>query len=211
MNPTISRLGPRGKISLLQAIRNPLCTKCELHTHSHNVCIMGRGNTMSKLMLVGEAPGAAEAEHGRPFCGPSGQWMQRMIDRLGLTNHCYITNAVRCRPPNNRAPTAVERRACRQYLIEEFYVVRPKILVLLGRTACESAGLGPLPRFEILQPEQSPAWLSSTMTPVIHLWHPSYVLRMGGPSEETRTSKQFEHGLRLAAEYAGFTGVMPQV
>jgi DNA polymerase-1 len=86
-------------------------------------------------MVIGEAPGEAEAESGKPFMGKSGQLLRSELAKVGLADRAYITNIVKCRPPDNRAPTNDEIAACREYLQEEFETIKPKYVLTLGSPA----------------------------------------------------------------------------
>jgi DNA polymerase len=87
-------------------------------------------------MLVGEAPGRVEDDTGRPFVGPAGRLLSALLESIGLPrSRVYITNVVKCRPPNNREPSDEELRACAGYLLEQIRIVRPRTIVLLGRVA----------------------------------------------------------------------------
>lgn len=108
--------------------------KCPLHaTTSGTVCIAGEGPKNAEIMVVGEAPGAEEEKTGRPFVGASGQKLRSALSANGLSS-VFVTNTVRCRPPNNRKPSAAEMKACREYLDYEIKRIKPKIVVALGAT-----------------------------------------------------------------------------
>lgn len=111
------------------------CRRCRLHAdRTHTV--FGEGPTGCDVMFVGEGPGAEEDATGRPFVGPAGQLLDRMIAAMGLTRaECYISNVVKCRPPFNATPRPDEVGACRPYLERQIALVRPRVLVALGRTA----------------------------------------------------------------------------
>jgi len=110
------------------------CTKCKLSsTRTH--AVPGEGNRESKIVFIGEAPGAREDELGRPFVGAAGNLLTKLIDKyLNLKREqVYITNLVKCRPPNNRDPEEDEIRACSPYLLIQLEMIRPKVVVTLGR------------------------------------------------------------------------------
>lgn len=118
--------------------RNPHCTFCSLSKTCYTVCLWGNGTLYDNpIMFVGEAPGATEDKIQIPFVGNSGRILQKLIkDELKLSrNLVYITNVVKCRPPENRAPTIREIKACRPYFLQEVYNVRPRLIVTLGITA----------------------------------------------------------------------------
>ncbi len=116
-----------------EAVRS--CRSCPLHRTRTNA-VPGEGNVDADVMLVGEAPGRTEDEQGRPFVGAAGQLLNELLERAGMPRPTvYITNVVKCRPPNNRTPTDDEVAACVGYLKEEIRLVRPKVIVALGNTA----------------------------------------------------------------------------
>lgn len=165
----------------LQQIRKPQCSRCELSkTTDGNICVMGRGNARSPIMLIGEAPGEAEARTDRPFMGRSGQLLQRMIDEVGITEDVYITNGVRCRPPENRTPTNREYDACHKFLVQELKVIDPRVIVVLSAPTNKFMTKGRVTiRHEPLVLDQS--WLKGRN--YIFTWHPAYVLRSGSPTD----------------------------
>jgi uracil-DNA glycosylase len=110
------------------------CVKCPLHqgrTHA----VPGEGNPQAMIMLVGEAPGEIEDRQGRPFVGPSGRFLIRLLEQNGLNREdVFITNSVKCRPPNNRFPHVKELEVCKQHwLLRQIELVNPEVIVLLGR------------------------------------------------------------------------------
>ena len=114
---------------------NPACTKCPLHkTTDGTVCLAGEGPRNATVMVVGEAPGREEERTGRPFMGASGQKLRAELRKNGLDGDVFITNVVRCRPPDNRTPAAAEIKACREYLDYEIARIKPEIVVSLGAT-----------------------------------------------------------------------------
>lgn len=116
---------------------NPGCTLCGLHKTARTVCLWGEQAEKSKptIMVLGEAPGREEDIVGRPFIGKSGTALRQVLDDLGLLRSCYITNCVKCRPPDNATPLLPQIRKCAPYWQEEFAQIRPRFLVLLGATA----------------------------------------------------------------------------
>jgi DNA polymerase len=97
--------------------------------------MVGRGSPTAKIVLIGEAPGQHEDLEGKPFVGKSGQWLQIQLDTLDLSRKVYITNAVKCRPAQNRKPREKEIVACRKYLRDELRILAPRCVVTLGKTA----------------------------------------------------------------------------
>ncbi len=112
------------------------CYLCPLGKTRKNL-VFGEGNPEAKLMFIGESPGVNEDESGKVFLGRSGKMLTDMIQNvLGLKREdVYITNIVKCRPPNNRVPDMEEAEACRSYLLEQIHSVKPDIIVTLGSTS----------------------------------------------------------------------------
>jgi len=125
------------KISELRE-RIKQCRKCPLYMHRRNP-VFGEGSINSKIMFIGEAPGRNEDMIGRPFVGSAGKLLDEILSEVGLTRkEIYITNTVKCRPPNNRTPYKEEIEACLPYLLEEISILSPKIIVTLGRVSGET-------------------------------------------------------------------------
>jgi len=163
----------RGKTIRLQRLKNTDCKKCMLHKSSKHTCILGKGNVMASIMLIGEAPGAAEEKTGKPFMGRAGKLLDRLLNDPNIQNKVYVTNTVRCRPPENRKPTKDEIYACEKYFDKELNIIKPKVIVLLGRTAIEGMGFGP----EINA--GSKGFLFDETWWIKGTWHPAYCLRRG--------------------------------
>ncbi|ADI32234.1 type-4 uracil-DNA glycosylase [Staphylothermus hellenicus] len=109
------------------------CRKCTLYLSRKNA-VPGEGPCNADVMFVGEAPGSKEDETGRPFVGAAGKLLMQLLELIGLKrSDVYITNVVKCRPPNNRDPTPEEIEACSPYLIRQIKIIKPKIIVALGR------------------------------------------------------------------------------
>ena len=112
------------------------CTKCGLCQGRHNV-VFGVGNPKAKVLFVGEGPGENEDLQGEPFVGRAGKLLDVMLDAVDLSRerNIYIANIVKCRPPQNRDPLPEEQEACIGWLRNQFAIMRPKIIVCLGRIA----------------------------------------------------------------------------
>lgn len=109
------------------------CVKCDL-CHTRTNAVPGEGSLQSKIMFVGEAPGAREDEQGLPFVGAAGTVLSDMLKLIGLNRQqVYIANIVKCRPPNNRDPSTDEINQCWKYLEEQINLIDPKLIVTLGR------------------------------------------------------------------------------
>ncbi len=109
------------------------CTLCPLHLSRTNA-VPGEGSLSADIMFIGEAPGRNEDLQGRPFVGAAGKLLDQLLELAGLKREdVYITNVVKCRPPNNRDPAESEKEKCRPYLIEQIRIISPKLIVTLGR------------------------------------------------------------------------------
>lgn len=148
------------------------CEKCRLCQQRTNI-VPGEGNPNADIMFIGEGPGRDEDMQGRPFVGASGQLLDRMIHAIGMERtEVYIANVVKCRPPMNRNPEPDEANACMPYLRQQFVLIAPKIIVLLGKVACRYV-LGdetPITRLRGRWIERKGIWFMPT-------YHPSLLLR----------------------------------
>ena len=114
------------------------CTKCDLCKTRTNA-VPGKGNFQSDVIFVGEAPGRNEDRNGEPFIGVAGKKLSIALDEAGISrDDVYITNIVKCRPPNNRVPKTSERETCQEYLKQEIFIIKPEIICILGNTAFNS-------------------------------------------------------------------------
>jgi len=114
------------------------CTKCDLCKTRTNA-VPGKGNFQSDVIFVGEAPGKNEDQKGEPFIGVAGKKLSIALEEAGISrDDVYITNVVKCRPPNNRVPTTNERDTCKEYLKQEIDIIKPKLICILGNTAFNS-------------------------------------------------------------------------
>ncbi|MFH1032846.1 MAG: uracil-DNA glycosylase [Chloroflexota bacterium] len=117
--------------SLCQEIA--LCRKCEIARSRTNV-VPGEGAENAEIMFIGEAPGWHEDQQGRPFVGPAGQFLEELLASIGLKrSQVYIANVIKCRPPGNREPLPGEIQNCREWLQRQIDLIRPKMIVTLGR------------------------------------------------------------------------------
>ncbi len=114
------------------------CKKCNLYKTRTNI-VLGKGNINTNLMFVAEAPGRQEDLTGTPFVGNSGQLFDKILETVDITrDEIYLTNIVKCRPPENRNPTETEKQACLPYLRNQVALIHPKIIVCLGRVAAQT-------------------------------------------------------------------------
>jgi DNA polymerase len=149
------------------------CTRCALAA-GRTQTVFARGTGSSRLMFVGEGPGADEDIQGFPFVGKAGQLLDRMIVAMGFTrDEVYVANIVKCRPPNNRKPEPEEMAACLPYLGEQIDLVQPEVIVALGATAVQGLfGTG-----EGIMRIRGRWRLYRGKVPVMPTFHPAYLLR----------------------------------
>jgi uracil-DNA glycosylase len=149
--------------------RCPLCGLCETRTRT----VPGQGASRPELMFVGEGPGADEDAQGLAFVGRAGQLLTKIIEAMGLAREeVWIGNIVKCRPPNNRAPTQDEMDACMPYLHEQIALLQPKVMVCLGGTAVK----GLFHQAEGITKMRG-RWLEFDGIAVMPTFHPAYLLR----------------------------------
>jgi len=149
------------------------CTKCALYETRRNV-VVGVGNHEAEILFVGEGPGANEDAQGEPFVGRAGKLLDDMLEIIDLsrTSNIYIANIVKCRPPDNRDPLNSEQTACIDWLRQQFRLIRPKIVVCLGRIAANImiGGDFKISRDHGKWYEKDGVWLTA-------LYHPAALLR----------------------------------
>ncbi|WP_244832910.1 uracil-DNA glycosylase [Clostridium sp. BJN0001] len=149
------------------------CEKCELCKSRINT-VPGDGGLNSRIMFIGEAPGQTEDETGKPFVGRSGKLLDKLFDSVGINREkdIYITNILKCRPPKNRDPKPDEQEICINYLREQYKILRPKIVVCLGRIAAQKIIK---PNFAITR--EHGTWTVKCNTYFTATFHPSALLR----------------------------------
>lgn len=149
------------------------CTLCNLSkTRTH--VVFGEGNRNAKIMCIGEGPGYYEDQKGRPFVGKSGELLDKILAVCGFnrSEHVFIANIVKCRPPENRDPLPEEREVCIPYLYKQIELIDPKIIVLLGATALKGL-IDPEAKITKLRGE----WMNWNNRLVMPTFHPSALLR----------------------------------
>ena len=149
------------------------CQRCDLGANRTNA-VIGRGNLQAPIMIVGEGPGQTEDESGLPFVGKSGQLLDKILAAVHLTTEedVFICNVVKCRPPENRAPTTDEAEACKGYLMEQIRLVDPKIILLTGATALKNL-VGIKQGISKVRGE----WIERDDRLYMPIFHPAYLLR----------------------------------
>ena len=154
------------------------CVRCSLSTSRTNV-VFGRGNPKAKLFIIGEGPGQQEDEQGMAFVGRAGKMLDSVFSSVGIDTNkdCYISNIVKCRPPNNRKPLANEVSECIPWLTQQIKLIKPKVIVLAGSTAVQSY-------LNIDEPisKLRGTWIIKENIKFMPIFHPSYLLR--NPSKE---------------------------
>ena len=148
------------------------CTQCQL-SQTRNRVVFGVGNKNADIMFIGEGPGEQEDLKGEPFVGAAGKLLDDMLSIIDLNRtNCYIANIVKCRPPHNRDPLEEEQNACIGYLRNQVALIKPRIIVCLGRIAA----------MRIIDPEyritrEHGTWVERNGVWMTSLYHPSALLR----------------------------------
>ncbi len=150
-----------------------LCARCRLGFSRRKVAF-GEGSPAPLVLVIGEGPGAEEDAQGRPFVGPAGKLLDKMLTSVGLSrdSNCYIANIVKCRPPGNRDPAPDEKEACLYWLERQIEALAPLVILALGRVAAGTLlgtedGIGRL----------RGRWFERRGIPLISTYHPSALLR----------------------------------
>lgn len=163
------------KKQLLDELYKPYksCTGCHFNMSPVTQVVFGSGNADSKILFIGEAPGKDEDLQGAPFIGRSGKLLTRILEAVGLSREqVFITNLVKCRPPNNRRPLPSEIVISQHILLDEIKIIRPKIICTLGSAAAEGLLGAPI---KITKERGKPIlWNRTTVLPT---YHPAYILR----------------------------------
>jgi uracil-DNA glycosylase family 4 len=191
--------------TLWQALRQEVlsCTKCPLHL-TRTQGVFGVGPQRSDWLVVGEAPGAEEDRRGEPFVGAAGQLLDAMLKAIGLdrTRNVYIANVLKSRPPGNRDPKPEEVSACLPYLTRQVELLRPKIMLAVGRIAAQSllGSAAPLGRL------RSQVHHFGSI-PLVVTYHPAYLLRSPGEKRKAWEDLKFARGIyQKLAQDAGSDG-----
>ncbi len=162
--------------------------------------VVGRGNPRARLMIIGEAPGAHEDEKGEPFVGRSGILLNKLLESVGINpeKDAYISNVIKCRPPNNRRPTKKEIDLSMPWLSQQINLVDPLVITLMGATAVKTL-LGNNEPISNLRGK----WQSWEGRLVMPLFHPSYLLRNPSKAEGTPFSLMREDLLDISNRLKG--------
>jgi len=198
----------RDKPAAMRVIRDEIgdCRRCRLCEQRTNI-VFGVGSPATRIMFVGEGPGADEDAQGEPFVGRAGQLLNNMIQAMGLRREeVYIANVVKCRPPKNRTPERDECETCGPFLMRQISVVRPEMIVALGATAAKfllgvsdsMAKLrGHIYEFHPIVPSEAPERDPSFTTNLVVTYHPAFLLR------DPRQKKEAWADLQLAMKTLG--------
>jgi DNA polymerase len=158
--------------SLEETVRK--CTRCALHK-TRTQTVFGVGRRDAALMVIGEAPGGEEDRQGEPFVGPAGQLLNAMLRAIELERRdVYIANILKCRPPNNRDPTPEESSTCTPYLNRQIELLRPRVILALGRIAGQWLLQSELP---IGRLRGQVSRYGDAEIPLVVTYHPAYLLR----------------------------------
>jgi uracil-DNA glycosylase family 4 len=180
------------------------CRACKL-APTRTQTVFARGNPDARLCFIGEGPGADEDRAGLPFVGLAGQLLDRIIAAMRLTEEqVYIANIVKCRPPNNRVPDHEEMSACTPFLLRQLEVVKPDVIVALGKTAT-----GFLLDSKGSMGSMRGRWHSWRGVPVMPTWHPSYVLRVRDDPKSTARAEVWTD-MKLVLERLGLPVPAPR-
>ncbi|MDA8162887.1 MAG: uracil-DNA glycosylase [Desulfobacteraceae bacterium] len=195
---------PKGKSQLadvLVLLGN--CKRCDLHKQRTNI-VFGEGPDNARLFIVGEAPGREEDIEARPFVGPSGALLAKMLKAINIDRaSAYITSVVKCRPPENRTPRPEEIAACLPFLFMQIMAVSPKFILALGQTAAQSL-IGDKRAVHGLRGAFHPLCLNkmeASDIKVLVTYHPAYILRHGGDRQKAIKLEAWRDLQMLQKEY----------
>jgi DNA polymerase len=150
------------------------CTRCGLHT-TRTQTVFGVGSQQAQWLIVGEAPGAEEDARGEPFVGRAGQLLNAMLRAVGLAREqVYIANVLKCRPPGNRDPGGAESAECLPYLEQQIALLKPKIMLAVGRISAQNLLHSDAPLGRLRQQVHR---FGISHIPLIATYHPAYLLR----------------------------------
>lgn len=189
----VSGEGAGDKGTLLSELRRrhdaecPHCTKAKGYTQT----VFGDGSPDARLMFIGEAPGADEDRVGIPFVGRAGQKLNEMIGAMGLKREqVYIANVLKARPPNNATPTPEEAERCGPYLLEQIRIIRPEVIVTLGKPAANYL-LGNSNAMGSMRGH----WHEFEGVPVMPTFHPAYLLRAYTPENRKKVWSDLQQAM----------------
>jgi uracil-DNA glycosylase len=171
------------------------CTLCALH-EGRTQTVFGVGNRAADWLVIGEAPGAEEDKRGEPFVGRAGQLLNSMLAAIGLArSQIYIANILKCRPPANRDPQASEVASCEAYLLHQIALIRPKIILAVGRIAAQNLLKVQTPIGKLRGQRHV---FGADEIPLVVTYHPAYLLR--SPSEKRRAWQDLRFAQQVLLE-----------
>jgi len=157
------------------------CDRCELHKQ-RTQAVFGVGDRAARWLVIDEAPGADEDRQGEPFVGRAGKLLNNMLLAIGLKREqVYITNIVKCRPPGNREPAAEEAQSCAPYLARQIALIKPKLILAVGRVAAQNLLKSDRP---VGTMRGKRFFYDETEIPIVVTYHPAYLLR--SPQEKRK-------------------------
>ena len=153
------------------------CQQCVL-SKTRNKVVFGKGNENSDILIIGEAPGKEEDLTAEPFVGRAGKLLTEILLSIKLSrDDVYITNTVKCRPPENRNPSSDEIESCASYLDKQISLISPKVIILLGKVAAERILNSSEPMVSL---RKKIHYYKDTKIPTVVFYHPAYLLRSPG-------------------------------
>ncbi len=193
------------------------CTRCRLH-ETRTRAVPGEGTAATEVMFVGEGPGFNEDRQGRPFVGQAGAYLEKLLESIGWARHeVFITNVVKCRPPDNRDPEPDEISACSEFLTRQIEALDPALIVTLGRFSM--GRFNPGSKISQVHGTFRPAHTASGAPNSLayFMYHPAAALRDGGVEAASRADMQGvpaaltrSRELRAAVAEAGSTAHVPE-
>jgi DNA polymerase len=175
------------------------CQKCKELAATRKNVVLGEGSIPCQILFLGEAPGEVEDRTGKPFKGSSGQILRTLVHVAGIfMSKCHILNVLKCHPPDNRNPTEEELLNCRPYLLHQIKVIRPKVIVALGKYA---------QAFVLKQDPKAIRVLKNVGKvidyqgiPAVLTFHPSYLSRNGQPEVEVAFKIHLKTAKKIALQ-----------
>ena len=168
------------------------CKKCNLHKTRQNT-VFGEGSPDSDIMIIGEAPGREEDAAGKPFIGRAGKLLNEFLKSIGLNRDLvFITNTIKCRPPENRDPKIIEINSCSDYLDQQINIIKPKVLVLLGKIAANRLLGKDMPMSEL---RLKKFFIDKYDMPIVVFYHPAYILRRPSQKKKVWGDLQYLKGI----------------
>ena len=170
------------------------CTRCGLSA-TRTQTVFGAGNLQAEWLVVGEAPGADEDRRGEPFVGRAGHLLNAMLRAIGLAREqVYIANVLKCRPPHNRDPNAAETAQCSPYLERQIALLRPKVMLVVGRVAAQNLLRTTEPLGRLRGRVHA---FGAMQVPLVVTYHPAYLLRT--PADKRKTWEDLQFARQVSA------------